>query len=246
MATSKTRLTFGVVLSGCGVRDGSEIHEATLLLLALDRAGVAARCFAPDKPQARVVDHLTLEARADCRRSVLGESARIARGAIEPLAEIDIDARDGLAFPGGFGAAMNLSDYGQAGAAMRVDPEVTAAIQAMHFAKKPQGFICIAPVLAARVLGAHRPRLTIGRDAATAADLESLGARHIEAPADGVVVDEDNHLASTPAYMLATRIGEVAAGIDRLVEVLADMANRRARQLGDAPPPGAERGPRAR
>lgn len=216
--------TYGVVLSGCGVRDGSEIHEATLLLLALERAGLQARCFAPDKPQTCVVDHRTGNmAPPQCPRSILSESARIARGNIQPIAEIEPDALDGLVFPGGFGAALNLSDYGQSGPNMEVDPEVSAAIQAMHRAKKPQGFICIAPVIAARVLGAHHPRLTIGDDAQTAAHLEAMGALHVAAPADGVVVDQGNALVSTPAYMLATRISEVARGVERLVEALSSM-----------------------
>lgn len=216
--------TFGVILSGCGFRDGSEIHEATLLLLALDRAGIRARCFAPDKPQACVIDHLTGSvAPPDCPRSVLVEAARIARGDIQPLAEIEPGALDGLVFPGGFGAALNLSDYGRAGAAMQVDAQVSAAIEAMHRAQKPQGFICIAPVLAARVLGAHRPQLTIGSDAQTAAHLEAMGAVHVAAPADGLVVDQGNKIASTPAYMLATQISEVERGVTRLVEALAAM-----------------------
>lgn len=219
--------TYGVVLSGCGVRDGSEIHEATLLLLALDRAGIRARCFAPDRPQACVVDHLTGNAATQaCPRSILGESARIARGNIQPLAELDPEALDGLVFPGGFGAALNLSDYGQAGANMKVDPEVGAVIQAMHAARKPQGFICIAPVIAAHVLGAHHPRLTIGDDARTAAHLEAMGAIHVVAPADGVVVDRDNEVVSTPAYMSAARISEVARGLERLVEALSSMGRR--------------------
>ena len=33
-------IRIGVVLSGCGVQDGSELHEAVLTLLALDKAGV--------------------------------------------------------------------------------------------------------------------------------------------------------------------------------------------------------------
>ncbi|MDR0966236.1 MAG: isoprenoid biosynthesis glyoxalase ElbB [Myxococcales bacterium] len=226
MAATK-HLTFGVILSGCGFRDGSEIHEATLLLLALDRAGVHAVCFAPDMAQARVIDHLTGEAEMTAApRSVLAESARLARGSIRPLTRLVLEAGtlDGLAFPGGFGAALNLSDYGQAGARMRVRQEVAVAIEAMHAAQKPQGFICIAPVLAARVLGQHQPRLTIGSDEQTAADLEAMGAIHVAAPVDGVIVDQQNRLASTPAYMLAHRISEVERGVTRLVDTLVAMA----------------------
>lgn len=218
------RLKFGVVLSGCGFKDGSEIHEATLLLLALDRADIQAQCFAPDKPQTCVIDHRTGKARPDERRSVLAESARIARGDIHPLSQIDAGRLDGLVFPGGFGVALNLSDYGRTGAQMQVLPEVTSAIKAMHAAKKPQGFICIAPVLAACVLGAHRPRLTIGDDVQTAAHLEAMGAFHVNMSTEDVVVDHENRIASTPAYMLASRVSQVASGVERLVNALAEMA----------------------
>ncbi len=227
MTKETNQLTYGVVLSGCGVRDGSEIHEATLLLLALDRAGVSARCFAPDKAQACVVDHLTGKGEPDGARSVLVESARIARGAIQPLSALDPTSIDGLAFPGGFGAALNLSDYGLAGADMRVDDEVRAAIEAMHRAEKPLGFACIAPVLAARILGSRHPKLTIGSDAQTAAHLEAMGARHVEASADGVVVDEDNRVVTTPAYMLATGLSEVARGMDNLVAAMLALGKAR-------------------
>lgn len=227
MTKETNRPTYGVVLSGCGVRDGSEIHEATLLLLALEKAGVNARCFAPDKAQACVVDHLTGESEGNGDRNVLVESARIARGAIEPLSALDPMSIDGLAFPGGFGAALNLSDYGLAGADMRVDEEVRAAIEAMHQAHKPLGFACIAPVLAARVLGARHPKLTIGNDAQTAAHLEAMGARHVDAPADGVVVDEVNRVVTTPAYMLASGLSEVARGMDNLVAAMLALGKAR-------------------
>ena len=38
----------GIQLAGCGVFDGSEIHEAVLTLLALDREGADIICMAPD------------------------------------------------------------------------------------------------------------------------------------------------------------------------------------------------------
>ena len=219
-------LKFGVVLSGCGVRDGSEIHEAALALLALDKLNIEPIAFAPDILQSSVVDHFS-GARDPAPRRVLSESARIARGRISPLSAFNPDALDGLLFPGGSGAAVNLSDFAKRGAAMSVLPEVKKAIEAMHHARRPQGFICIAPALAACVLGKFHPRLTIGTDRETALALESMGARHVSAPADGIVVDEENRIVSTPAYMLATRISEVSSGIEKLAASMAALAGTR-------------------
>ena len=71
---------FAVVLSGTGVYDGSEIHEAVLTLLAIDRQSAEYNCFAPDIEQYHVINHLTGEESAGEHRNVLVESARIARG----------------------------------------------------------------------------------------------------------------------------------------------------------------------
>ena len=90
----------GVVLSGCGVYDGSEIHEAVITLLALARHGAEAICFAPDKNQTDVVNHLTGESMAETR-NVLTEAARIARGEIHPLIQADATELDALIVPGG-------------------------------------------------------------------------------------------------------------------------------------------------
>lgn len=109
----------GVVLSGCGVYDGSEIHEAVLTLLALDRAGAQTVCFAPDKPQFHVVNHLTGDVTNE-NRNILVESARIARGKIQPLSEADAQQLDALIVPGGFGSAKNLSDLATQGPHVRL------------------------------------------------------------------------------------------------------------------------------
>lgn len=213
-----------VVLSGCGVYDGSEIHEAVLTMLALDRAGAEIVCAAPDVEQAHVVNHRTGDVAAGEKRNVLVESARIARGKIVDLRELHAGDIDAAIFPGGFGAAKNLSDYAFKGAAMTVRPEVERFIREVHAAKKPLGFVCIAPVLAAKLLGGEQPTLTIGTDAATAGDLEACGARHRNTRVDEVVVDDARRVVTTAAYMLAGRISEAAAGIDKLVHAVLRMA----------------------
>ncbi|MEB7567096.1 isoprenoid biosynthesis glyoxalase ElbB [Enterobacter mori] len=206
----------GVVLSGCGVYDGSEIHEAVLTLLALSRQGAEAICFAPDKSQADVINHLTGEPMAETR-NVLIEAARIARGAVQPLAQADASTLDALIVPGGFGAAKNLSTFASEGAECLVDPDLKRLAQAMHAAGKPLGFICIAPAMLPRIFD-FPLRLTIGTDIDTAEIVEDMGGEHVPCPVDDIVVDEDNKLVTTPAYMLAQSIAEAATGIDKLVD----------------------------
>jgi len=210
-----------VILCGSGVKDGSEIHEATAVLLAIDRAGAAAVICAPAGPQHDVVDHLAGQPVPGQTRVMLTEAARIARGAIVPLAGLDPARVDAVILPGGFGAAKNLCSFARDGAACTVHPEVAAFLRAMHAARKPIGAVCIAPVVVARVLGETTPvRLTIGTDPGTAAAVEAMGARHVAAGVAEAVVDEENRVVSTPAYMLANRISEVFDGVDLLVKRL--------------------------
>lgn len=213
----------GVALSGCGVNDGSEIHEAVLTLLALDRAGAQIVAIAPNVSQMHVIDHLAGAPDPGAERNVLVESARISRGEIQDMARVDAENLDGLIFPGGFGAAKNLCTLAVDGPAMTINPEVDRLVKAMHGAKKPLGFICIAPALAAKSLGELAPKLTIGDDPDTAAALEALGAVHISCPVDDIVVDETHRLVTTPAYMLGPSIAPVARGIDKLVHAVLAM-----------------------
>ncbi|MBT1728795.1 isoprenoid biosynthesis glyoxalase ElbB [Enterobacter quasimori] len=206
----------GVVLSGCGVYDGSEIHEAVLTLLALSRQGAEAICFAPDKSQADVINHLTGEPMAETR-NVLIEAARIARGAVQPLSQADASTLDALIVPGGFGAAKNLSTFASEGAECHVDPDLKRLALALHAAGKPLGFICIAPAMLPRIFD-FPLRLTIGTDIDTAEIVEDMGGEHVPCPVDDIVVDEDNKIVNTPAYMLAQSIAEAATGIDKLVD----------------------------
>lgn len=213
----------GVVLSGCGVRDGSEIHEAVCALLAIDQAGAEAVCMAPDI-ELNEVNHCTMEP-TGATRKVLVEAARIARGNIKDIAQIKATDIDALVFPGGFGAALNLCDFGKNGAAATVNPEVARLTKEVHSAGKPIGAICIAPALIAAILGKEvAPTLTIGTDAGTAAEIEKTGAIHQDCPATGVVVDAKNKIVTTPAYMLAGRISEVCEGIGACVKKVVEMA----------------------
>jgi enhancing lycopene biosynthesis protein 2 len=215
----------GVILSGCGVYDGSEIYETTITLLAIDRAGAEAVCMAPDIPQMHVINHLTGEPQVGETRNVLIESARVARGNIQDLAKVQASDLDALILPGGFGAAKNLCNFAVAGADCEVNAETARLIRAMHSAKKPIAAVCIAPAVISKVLGdeniAHK--LTIGNDEGTAEALTKLGSEHIQCPVEEFVIDRDNKLISTPAYMLAGRISEAAEGIEKTVQTLIGM-----------------------
>ena len=212
----------GVVLSGCGVYDGAEIHESVLTLLALDRAGAEAVCLAPDVAQKHVVNHLTGQPAEGESRNVLVEAARIARGNVKDLAGFDPSGLDALVLPGGFGAAKNLCDFAFRGADCEVHPEVARVVRSVHAAGKPVGAVCIAPVILAKLLGDEKPRLTIGTDPGTAAAIERMGGAHVSCGGGGAVVDAERRLVTTPAYMLDSPIPEVSAGIEKLVaEVLA-------------------------
>lgn len=209
---------FAVVLSGCGVYDGAEIHEAVLTLLAIDRLGGSAQCFAPDRAQMHVVNHLTGEPSGESR-NVLVESARIARGRIKDLAGFKPAEFDAMVFPGGFGAAKNLCSFAVDGPDCSVDPATEAAVKAMAAAGKPIGALCIAPALMAKILG-DGVGLTIGDDAGTAQAVEAMGAKHQVAGHGQVVVDHKHKLVTSPCYMLEATISQIAEGAENTVKAL--------------------------
>lgn len=210
-----------VVLSGCGVYDGSEIHEAVLSLLAIDQAGASYQCFAPDVDQAHVIDHLGGDVSGETR-NVLREAARIARGAIEPLSAYAAADHDALFFPGGFGAAKNLSSFAFDGAECSVNPDVERAVRDTHSAGKPIGAVCIAPVILGRLLGGAT--LTIGSDAATVGALETMGAVHEVTTHGEIVVDRGNKLVTSPCYMLDASIAQIADGTRNAVRAVLELA----------------------
>lgn len=218
-------LNVAVLLAGCGHLDGAEIREAVLTLLALDQHGAKVQCFALDQDQHHVVNHLTGEAVEGQHRNILVEAARIARGAILPLAKADPEAFDALLMPGGYGVAKNHCGFAFQGIGAEVEPAVLGFVKAFFEAKKPIGAICIAPALIALILkhSGHSATLTIGNDQGTGAALKALGANHQDRDsARDVVVDEALKLVTTPAYMFGdARLADVFVGIERAVaEVL--------------------------
>jgi len=208
-----------VVLAGCGVFDGAEIHEATLSLLAIAKAGASYQIFAPDVEQHHVINHLKGEV-MDESRNVLVEAARIARGVISDLDDFNPGEFDGLLFPGGFGAAKNLSSWAFDGPDATVLPGVEKAIKGMIEAGKPIGALCISPVILAKVLG--EVKLTIGQDEATAAGVQSLGATHVNTDHGEVVVDEARRIITTPCYMLDATIDQIDVGARAVIKAMLE------------------------
>ncbi|OPY83253.1 MAG: Enhancing lycopene biosynthesis protein 2 [Syntrophus sp. PtaU1.Bin005] len=213
----------GVLLSGCGVYDGSEIHEAVLTMLFLDREGAEIVCMAPDVDQFDVINHST-GLPMDGKRNVLVESARIARGTIQNIRNIKVDDLDGLILPGGYGAAKNLSNYAVKGTEAEVHPDVKRILNEMAQAGKPIGAICIAPVTLTRALNGRNPEVTIGNDSDTVSAIEAMGGKHSAAAVDEIFVDLRNKLVTTPAYMLGPGIKDVAKGIEKLVMKILELA----------------------
>lgn len=212
----------GVILSGCGVRDGSEIHEAVLTLLAIDNNGAKAVCLAPDMELSET-NHLTMK-ETGAKRNVLVESARIARGDIKDIKSVSASDLDAIVIPGGFGAAKNLCSFGFEGEKGSVQPDVLRLIKEMAAAKKPICAICIAPTVIALALGKDlAPKLTIGNDEGTAKGIAATGSKHVNCAVNDCVIDRERLIVSTPAYMLAGRISEAAEGINKAIKATLEL-----------------------
>ncbi|MDR1113038.1 MAG: isoprenoid biosynthesis glyoxalase ElbB [Bacteroidales bacterium] len=210
---------FAVILCGCGASDGSEIHEAVMTLLAIDRHKCHYSVFAPDKNQHYVMNMFTKEEMPETR-NMLVEAARIARGNILPLSELDVNQFDALVLPGGFGAAKNLCTYAFDGANATVYPPIAEIVKAAHQKQLPIGAICIASVILAKVLG--KITITVGNDPDTIAHVEQMGATHINTQEGEVIADKANRIFTTPCYMLPATITDIADSADNLIRTILE------------------------
>ena len=215
----------GVLLAGCGVFDGAEIHEATLTLYFLDKEGAEIVCMAPNIPQKEVINHLTGE-KVNEERNVLVEAARIARGNIKDINDVSADDIDALIMPGGYGVAKNFSNFLEKGADAEVIPEVKRLLIEMFEKGKPIGAVCISPVILAAALREAKAKLTIGSDEQVAKAIESMGQQHLVCPVSEALVDEEHKIVSTPAYMEGKTIKDVAEGIEKLVKEVIRLAKK--------------------
>ncbi len=216
-----------VVLSGCGFLDGTEITEAVSALISLSETGAHYKCFAPNL-EVDVKSHFDSSATgfsgAAGKRNILVESARITRGQIADIRELKGRDFDAVVFPGGYGAAMNLSNWAEKGASATVHPEVERVVREFHQESKPIGAICISPTLIAKALGSEGVNVTIGNDQATAKEIEKTGASHVTCKVDDYVSDRDHKVLTTPAYMYDAKPHEVFTGIRKMIRELVEMA----------------------
>ena len=215
-----TKNKFAVILSGCGVYDGAEIHEAVLTLLAIASNGAEYQVFAPDIQQHHVINHIT-GAEMNEKRNVLIESARIARGNIKPLHELDMKDFDALVIPGGFGVAKNLCNFAFKGANLSVNEQIEKAVKSAFQNGKPIGAMCIAPVIIPKIL--DEVEVTIGNDPETAAAIETNGGKHKNTTHGEVVIDRKHKVVTTPCYMLDATIDQIAAGTSNLVKAIMEI-----------------------
>jgi len=214
---------FAVVLSGCGRADGTEIHEAVSALLSIDENGCTYQCYAPNIEQAAVINNLTSQ-KTEEHRNVLVESARIARGNIKPLSELDVSDFDCFVFPGGLGAITNWCDFAVSGINCKVENSITRVLEEAYKQKKVIGAMCIAPVTIAKVLGKYGITVTIGEDKTVAEAIAKTGAKHEKTKVNEACIDKTHRVVTTPAYMLAKSIKEVYAGAEAMVKAMIDLA----------------------
>ena len=214
-----------VVLCGSGFKDGSEIRESVGVLWALSEAGAEVSCFAPDAPQADVVNCLTGQVAAGEQRNQLVEAARIARGKVKPLTELDASKFDAVVIPGGFGAAKNLCTFANEGSGGSVRPELAKALDGFFGARKPIGAVCIAPAILALHFKGKGLELTLGAPSEASGEAEKLGHRHVAKKSSEWHVDEAHRVVTSPAYMHDDApLHEIFQGIRGLVQAVCKMA----------------------
>jgi enhancing lycopene biosynthesis protein 2 len=222
----------GVVLSGCGFRDGTEIGEALVTMLALERAGAQVIAAAPDQAQTVLINHRSGDVvNAKPKRNVMVEASRLTRTPLVSLADLNERELDALILPGGDGVAQALSTYADKGELCEVHPDVARLLRAMLSSHKPIGLIGLAPILAARILGpVAGVRVTLGaRGSLPAKHAAVMGADVRPCPVDDIVIDQKSRVVSAPASMYEdARLGEVATGIEKLVRSVLSMAQDRA------------------
>lgn len=220
----------GVLLSGCGVADGSEIHEAVLTLLALRENELQAICIAPNEAQHQVTNHITDQTMPESRNMMI-EAARIARGDIKDVSTITANDLDGLVIPGGFGAASNLTDWAFSGPDGTILPHVQRIIVEMVKAGKPVAGLCMGPTVIALALknAGLKAELSVGSidegspyDIAAISDgMVAAGQATVMKTVREIAIDKSLKIISAPCYMMDADILDVRKNITQAIEQLA-------------------------
>ena len=216
----------GVILSGCGIYDGTEIYEAAFTVLALENEGVQLIMMAPDIMQANVANHLKNGEALNEQRNVLMESARIARGNIKDIKDVSVSDIDALVIPGGMGSILTLSDIMSKGKDCTINPEVERLIKETYESGKPIGSMCAASLIVAKVLG-NGIKITIGKNNDYFGPMiKEFGAVHVESTGDKIVIDKTNKIITTPAFMAGPSNSVMYKGISRMIKEVVKLAKK--------------------
>jgi len=229
-------MNIGILLSGCGVYDGAEIHEAVLSMLAISQHGWNLTCLGLDKEQHHVINHLNGEEMPE-KRNMLIEAARIARGTITNIDQLDATKLDALVLPGGFGCAKNFTTWAFEGASCQIDPAIQALIETMHRNKKPLVALCVSPVVIAKALEKSEatPNLTVGHSQEDSPydqswfsqELSKTGVVVEEKSHREISIDEKNSVICAPCYMMEATINEIYQNIQLAMSALKTLLDER-------------------
>ena len=199
----------GILLSGCGFYDGTEVAEAVLAALALERAGARPVHIAPEVQQLHTVNHLTGSESEGEARGVLAESARVARGKLKSLSELTPAELGALIVPGGHGAVKNLmTNFAQLGSRRELLPQVRDLLADLTGRGAPIGSISLGRTVVQTYLG------------------EPLSDEDMRLAAGEIVVDEARRLVFTPGFLTGASLADVAVGIDKMVRAVLGMPAR--------------------
>lgn len=225
-------MKIGVLLSGCGVYDGAEIHEAVFSLLAIEEKGFDATCIGVNKDQHHVVNHIS-GTEMDEKRNMLTEAARIARGNITDISDLNLDDIDGLIIPGGFGSAKSLTSWAFDGPDGKIIKEVKDLILKLIACQKPIIALCVSPVVISKALESSefKANLTIGSNQEKSPydidgfknGLEKTGVSVSMKTIKEINIDYENKIISAPCYMMEASILEIRNNIKQAVDAMAEL-----------------------
>jgi enhancing lycopene biosynthesis protein 2 len=225
-------MNIGVLLSGCGVYDGAEIQESILTLLSIEEIGATAVCISVNKPQHHVINHLTGEEMNESRNMMI-ESARIARGDVKNILEVNPADIDALVIPGGFGSAKNFTDWAFNGPDGNILPEVKLLLVNLINIGKPIAALCVSPVVLSKALEDSNlsAKMTIGTDKEDSpydikgfsSGIEKVGTTVKMKSVREILIDTENKIVTAPCYMMEASILDVRKNIRSAIEALRDL-----------------------
>lgn len=192
-----------MLLSGCGRFDGTDVQEAVLCGLFLDRLGARVVALAPTRSQLHVVDHTIGDEMNAESREILVESARILHDKIHDAPGFPLETLQGLVVPGGFGGAKNLmTAFARVGERREAQKDAEAVVRHFLDRRKPLGVVGMGEILVRHLTG------------------EGLNDLPEEDPGRPVRVDQERRILTTPGFKSLQRVSEVAAGIEGMVNQL--------------------------